>query len=148
MVELAAERHAPYATGLFGMRLRPMTLRRLAVFRANRRGFASFIIFMALFVASLFAEFIANDRPLLVSYDGSLHTPVLHDYPETTFGGTFETNTNYRDPYVRKLIESKGWIVWPLIPYSYDTVVDNLPGPAPTAPDGVNWLGTDDQARD
>ena len=148
MTELAAERSAPFATSLLGIRLRPLTVRRFAAFRANRRGFASFIIFLALFVGSLFAEFIANDRPLLVSYDGGLYMPVLHDYPETTFGGTFETATNYRDPFVRQLIQANGWMIWPIIPYSYNTVVDNLAGPAPTAPDGVNWLGTDDQARD
>jgi microcin C transport system permease protein len=148
MVNLAADRVRPESPRLLGVKLRPITLRRLAAFHANRRGYYSLIIFLALFVGSLFAEFIANDRPLLVSYRGALFMPVLRDYPETAFGGTFETATSYRDPYVRRLIEDNGWIVWPPIPYSYNTVVGNLPGPAPTPPDGVNWLGTDDQARD
>ena len=131
-----------------GFRLRPLTARRWSAFRASQRGYWSLIIFMLLFVFSLFAEFIANDRPLLVRYEGSLYFPVVRDYPETSFGGTFATNADYSDPYVRGLIEAKGWMIWPLVPYSYDTVVSNLTGPAPTAPDGRNWLGTDDQARD
>ena len=101
-----------------------------------------------LFVVSLFAEFIANDRPLLVRFDGHFYVPVLLDYPETTFGGDFETVADYKDPYVAGLIKAKGWMIWPLIPYSYDTAVLDLPGPAPTPPDRHHWLGTDDQARD
>ena len=129
-------------------KLSPINARRLANFRANARGFWSFWIFLVFFVLSLFAEFIANDRPLLVSYDGRLYAPVLHDYAETTFGGTFPTETDYRDPEVVKLIAAKGWMIWPLIPYSYDTVVYGLPGPAPSPPTARDWLGTDDQARD
>ena len=129
-------------------RLSPINARRLANFRANARGFWSFWIFLVFFVLSLFAEFIANDRPLLVSYDGRLYAPILRDYAETTFGGTFPTETDYRDPEVRKLIAAKGWMIWPLIPYSYSTVVYGLPGPAPSPPTARDWLGTDDQARD
>jgi microcin C transport system permease protein len=138
----------PGVSRLFGMRVRPLTLRRWLVFRNRARSFWSLIIFLALFTISLFAELIANDQPILVYYDGSLYAPVFKTYPETTFGGTFTTEANYRDPYVQQLIEAKGWALWPPIPFSYNTVIANLPGPAPTPPDGINWLGTDDQARD
>lgn len=139
---------AAAAEKFFGMRLRPLTVRRWEAFRANRRGYFSALFFSFLFVLSLFAEIIANDRPLLVEYDGKYFFPVFKDYAETEFGGSFATNANYHDPYVQKLIEDKGWMIWPLIPFRYDTVIDNLPGPAPTPPDSINWLGTDDQARD
>jgi ABC-type microcin C transport system duplicated ATPase subunit YejF/ABC-type microcin C transport system permease subunit YejE len=130
------------------LRLTPINVRRLANFRANARGFWSLWIFLVLFVLSLFAEFVANDRPLVVWYDGNLYAPVLRDYPETTFGGVFPTETDYRDSAVRTLIAANGWMVWPLIPFSYNTVVYDLPGPAPSPPSAQNWLGTDDQARD
>ena len=130
------------------MRLDPLTRRRLSVFRQNRRGFWSLILFGALFVFSLFAELIANDRPLLVSYDGALFVPVAVAYPETRFGGFFETEADYRDPEVKALIEDKGWMLWPPIPFSYRTVDRELGQPAPSAPDGRHWLGTDDQGRD
>jgi microcin C transport system permease protein len=133
---------------LFGFKVTPLTLRRWQVFKANRRGYVSTFIFLALFILSLFAELIANDRPILVVYDGDFYVPVVKDYPETTFGGTFATTANYSDPYVKQLIADKGWALWPPIPFDYRTAVANLPGPAPTPPDGVNWLGTDDNARD
>lgn len=131
-----------------GFRRSGLAARRWANFKANRRGFVSLLIFLALFAVSLAAELIANDRPLLVRYDGQLYVPVLVAYPETTFGGFFETEADYADPAVRELIEEKGWIAWPPIPYRYDTVVRDLPGPAPSPPTWQNWLGTDDQARD
>jgi microcin C transport system permease protein len=130
-----------------GRPITPLTRRRIDNFRANRRGFWSLWIFLALFGTTLFAEFFANDRPLLVSYAGSLYMPVLHDYPETTFGGDFPSETDYRDPAVIKLISEKGWIVWPLIPFSYRTITD-APGPFPARPSSTDWLGTDDQGRD
>jgi len=133
---------------VLGFRVTPLTKRRFAAFRANRRGFWSLWLFVGLFVASLFADFIANDKPLLVRFDGHFYCPVLVDYPETTFGGDFETATDYKDPYVVGLIEAKGWMIWPLIPFSYDSAVLDLSAPAPTPPDRRNWLGTDDQARD
>jgi len=128
--------------------LSPINQRRLALFNDNRRGVWSLYIFAALFFFTLVAEFVANDRPLLVSFKGHLYFPVLVDYPETAFGGDFETNADYHDPFVAKLIDDSGWMVWPLVPYSYDTVVKNLDKPAPSAPSAQNWLGTDDQARD
>jgi microcin C transport system permease protein len=101
-----------------------------------------------LVLVSLPAEFIANDQPLMVRYDGKLFFPFIREYPETAFGGEFETATDYRDPYVVDLINEKGSIVWPLIPYSYNTIITDLPGPAPSPPSTKNWIGTDDQARD
>jgi microcin C transport system permease protein len=131
-----------------GLRLTPLTRRRLANFRANKRGFWSLWIFLALFVLSLGAEFIANDRPLVVAYDGHFYFPVFADYPEKTFGGEFPTAADYRDPYLSQQIHEHGWAVWPLIPFGYQTINYNLPSPAPSPPDAVNWLGTDDQGRD
>jgi microcin C transport system permease protein len=126
----------------------PLTRRRLEAFRANRRGFWSLWIFLALFIVSLGAELIANDKPALVYYDGELYTPMWNAYPETAFGGEFETEADYRDPYVRKLIAGNGWMLAPLIPYHHRTVAWDLPQPAPSPPDRQHWLGTDDQARD
>jgi microcin C transport system permease protein len=133
---------------LFGLAVTPLTQRRWRNFRANRRGFVSFWIFLVLFAICIPAEFIANDKPLLVRFDGNWYFPIFRSYPETTFGGEFETEAEYRDPYVIDLINAKGSITWPLIPYSYRTVITDLPGPAPSPPSGQNWLGTDDQARD
>ena len=147
----------------------PINRRRWRNFRGNRRGFWSLVVFLVLFVVSLFAEFIANDKPFVVSYDGQLYVPAFAAYPETTFGGDFETEADYRDPYLQNLIAEKGgWMIWPPIRYSYDTINLNLPVPAPAPPtwmlsaeqcekagakpdcSGIewNWLGTDDQGRD
>jgi microcin C transport system permease protein len=133
---------------VLGFRVTPLTQRRFANFRANRRGFWSLWIFLVLFGASLFAEFIANDRPLLVVYDGGLYFPVFTDYPETIFGGDLPIAADYRDPVVAQRILAKGWMAWPLIPFSYATINYALPSPAPSPPSAVNWLGTDDQGRD
>lgn len=153
----------------------PLAARRLRNFRANRRAFWSLILFSVLFVLSLFAELIANDRPIVVSYRGGLYFPVYKFYPETTFGGDFRTEAIYKDPSVECLIVTggreecwddpeatereaqdtgmvggaaveKGWLLWPPIPYSYRTI--NNVGAAPSAPDARHWLGTDDTARD
>jgi len=128
--------------------LKPVDHRRLAAFRANRRGVWSLWLFLLLFGISLFAEFIANDRPILVSFRGGLYLPVFQDYPETTFGGDFATFADYRDPTLRQLIEAEGWMVWPLIHFDYRAINYNLPVPAPAPPSAENWLGTDDQGRD
>jgi microcin C transport system permease protein len=151
--------------------LSPLNRRRLENFKANRRGYWSFWIFMVLFVLSLFAEFIANDRPLLVSYKGDVLYPVLVDYPEEMFGG-FLAVTDYRDPIIQDEIQANGWMLWPPIRYSYRTVNNEIPEAAPAKPSWMytaeercarymtgaddpnctignwNWLGTDDQARD
>ncbi len=127
----------------------PLAKKRIQYFKANKRGYISLLIFSVLFIVTLFAEFIANDKPLLIKYDDQYYMPVFKMYPETTFGGDFETETAYRDPFVQDLIkEKKGWIIWPLISYSYNTINYDLPSPAPSSPTAENWLGTDDQGRD
>jgi microcin C transport system permease protein len=131
------------------MNLTPITRRRLAIFRANRRGYVSLWVFGTLFVLSLFAELIANDRPLLIRFDGHWYVPVLADYSEDTFGPDFlPTDADYSDPDVVNAIQAKGWMIWPVIPYAYNSVVKNLPVPAPAPPSWSNPLGTDDLARD
>ncbi|MVO15206.1 ABC transporter permease [Parasedimentitalea huanghaiensis] len=157
------------------MAMSPLNQRRWRNFRRNGRAFWSLIIFSVLFGLTLFAEFIANDKPILVSYRGEIFAPVFNFYPETAFGGDFQTEAIYRDPEVECLIVSggiqdcfddpegiieeigagsyqaegfdKGWTLWPLIPYSYNTTVDR-PGAAPLPPNSQNWLGTDDTKRD
>ena len=133
---------------VLGIRITPLDRRRMRNFRANKRGFWSLWIFLVIFAVTLPAEFIANDKPLLVKFDGAYYTPVVTAYPETLFGGDFETEADYRDSFVRDLIAAKGWMIWPLIPYGNRTVVYDLPAPAPAPPSAQNWLGTDDQARD
>ncbi|MAZ02096.1 MAG: ABC transporter permease [Sneathiella sp.] len=130
------------------MQLSAINQRRLKNFKANRRGYWSMILFVLLFVISLFAEVIANDKPLVVSYKDQLYFPFLVAYPETAFGGDFETEADYRDPFVADLINQDGWQIWPLIRYSYSTINYDLRTPAPSPPDTENWLGTDDQGRD
>ncbi|CUK11130.1 Inner membrane ABC transporter permease protein YejE [Ruegeria denitrificans] len=157
------------------MALSPLNQRRWRNFRRNGRAFWSLIIFSVLFGLSLFAEFIANDKPILVKYRGEFYTPIFNFYAETKFGGDFQTEAIYRDPEVQCLIDSggleecfddpegiideikagtfqaegyeKGWALWPLIPYSFNTSVDR-PGAAPLPPNGQNLLGTDDTKRD
>jgi microcin C transport system permease protein len=157
------------------VRLTPLNRRRLANFRHNKRGFWSLWIFLVFFVLSLFAEFIANDRPILVYYKGEYLFPVVHDYPEQTFGG-FLARTDYRDPFIADEINAHGYMIWPPIHFSYQTIERALPTPAPSPPTWMltkeqcqkaaarvlppgqpnhgcadiewNWLGTDDQGRD
>lgn len=144
----SADQTAPATPRFLGMKISPITRRRLHNFRANRRGFWSMWIFLGLFAVYLAAEFVANDKPLLIRYDGDYYFPVFVSYPETAFGGEFETEAEYRDPFVEDLILERGWMVWPLIRYSYDTINYDLPVPAPAPPSAENWLGTDDQGRD
>ncbi|MDF3349577.1 ABC transporter permease [Sulfitobacter sp. KE34] len=157
------------------MALSPLNQRRWRNFTANRRAYWSLWIFAILFGISLLAEFVANDKPILVSYRGEYYTPIFNFYPETAFGGDFQTEAAYRDPEVQCLIATggldlcfddpegyildaedgevegeaieTGWALWPVIPYSYDTAVDR-PGAAPLPPNGQNWLGTDGTKRD
>ncbi len=131
-----------------GLKISPLTRRRLMNFRSNRRGFWSLWIFLGLFTITLFAEFVANDKPLLVRYDSKFYFPIFYEYPETVFGGFLPTEADYRDPEVAELIQAKGWMVFTIVPYSYDTINYNLPVPAPAPPSRDNWLGTDDQGRD
>lgn len=130
------------------MTMSPIMQRRLQQFKRNRRGWYAFWIFMLLFILSLGAELIANDKPIVLQYDGGYYFPVFQSYPETAFGGEFETEAVYRDPFVQDLINEKGWMIWPPIRFSYQTINYDLDGTAPTAPSRDNWLGTDDQARD
>lgn len=130
------------------MTLSPIARRRLKQFQRNRRGWYSFWLFMFLFTLSLGAELIANDKPIVLQYDGGYYFPIFKSYAETTFGGEFETEAVYRDPFVQDLINEKGWMIWPPVRFSYQTINYDLEGTAPTAPSAENWLGTDDQARD
>lgn len=127
-----------------------ITKRKWHRFTRHKRGFIATIIFVLCFLFSMSAEFVANDKPILVQYRGDFYFPVLVKYPETAFGGDFETEADYRDPYVIGLIKEQGngQMVWPLIRYSYQTINYDLPVPAPSPPDSNNWLGTDDQGRD
>lgn len=129
-------------------RTNPLNEARWLRFKANKRGFWSMWIFGLLFIVSLFAELIANDKPLLVEFDSQWYFPIATQYAETEFGGEFETEADYTDPYVIELIEEKGYIVWPLIRFSYDTINFNIGGAVPSPPDNINWLGTDDKGRD
>ncbi|KQP42438.1 peptide ABC transporter permease [Methylobacterium sp. Leaf104] len=155
----------PVALPPTGRGLSPLNRRRLANFRRNRLGYWSFLLFTGLFVTSLFAEFIANDRPLVVSYKGEILFPVVVDYPDEKFGG-FYARPNYRSAETRKEIADNGWAIWPPIPYSYDTIIDGLPTPSPSPPTWMlteaqcqnvgkpcaelekHWLGTDNTTRD
>jgi len=128
--------------------LSPLNNRRLQNFTLNKRGYYSFWIFLILFLISLFADFIANEKPLLIKYNSNYYYPIFQSYPETTFAGDFETEADYRDPFVKKLINSSGWMIMPPIPYSYNTIIRDIEVPAPSPPNYKNWLGTDDQARD
>ncbi len=127
----------------------PLNQRRFAIFRSHRRGWWSLWIFLILFFVCAAAELVANDRPLLIRYDGHWFSPVLHDYSEDAFGPDFlPIEADYTDPDLAHAIDAKGWMIWPAIPFSYDTVVKNLAKPSPTPPSWRNLLGTDDQARD
>ena len=153
------------------LRISPLNKRRWQLFRQNRRGYWSFWLFAVLFLISIFAPFIANDRPILVSYKGEWLYPTFVDYPESKFGG-FLARTDFRDPVNQDEIQANGWMIWPPIRYSYNTVNNELPMPAPSTPafeltreqacvkypagvndpncvfGNLNWLGTDDQGRD
>lgn len=131
------------------MKLTPIQQRRWQSFRRNGRAFWSLWIFSLLFLLSLGAELIANDRPLLITTPEQNFFPVFNEYSELAFGGDFDAPADYRDPYVQELIEARGGqIYWPLIRFSYDTINFDLDQPAPSPPSDVNWLGTDDQGRD
>ena len=170
--DIAASLLMPASQGP-AFRLSPINQRRLANFKANKRGYWSFWIFLFFFVLSLFSELVANDRPLLVVYKGEILLPILHDYPEEKFGG-FLAQTDYRDKVIANEIDDHGFMIWPPVRYSYQTINRQLPVPAPSPPTWMlseaqcraavlryyhkpggncrdiewNWLGTDDQGRD
>lgn len=129
-------------------KLSPINQRRLGVFKTNKRGWYSLWIFVLLFFVTLFAEFVANDKPLIIKFQGNYYFPVIATYSEAEFGGEFETEADYKDQYVVDLINADGYIIHPPIPFNYSTINYNLPTPAPSSPDGANLLGTDDQGRD
>ena len=127
----------------------PLTRRRWVAFRRNKRGFVSLCLFGALFTSTLFAEFIANDKPLVVEYQGRLYFPIFEQYAEVEFGGVFEVEADYREAAVRELVDSAGGsMIWPPIRFSHDTVDYDLPGPAPYPPSREHLLGTDNFGRD
>ncbi len=130
------------------MTLSPLNQRRWQNFKAHKRGYWSLWIFLALFILTLGSEMLANDKPVLVIYKGAPYFPVFRDYPETTFGGEFETHADYRDSFVQELINKDGWMLWPPIRFNHQTINYNLSVPAPAPPSAENWLGTDDQGRD
>jgi microcin C transport system permease protein len=162
-VPSAKTQRRPFLSGI--------NLRRWQLFKANSRGFVSAWVFLVLFVLSLFADFLTNDRPLLVSYKGEYYYPIVTDYPESVFGG-FLAQTDFRDPFIQDEIAANGWMIWPPVRYNYRTVNNELPRPAPSPPafllskdelcakyaqgvndpncvaGNMNWLGTDDQGRD
>ena len=121
----------------------PLGARRLANFRANKRGYYSLWIFSALFLVSLGAEFVANDKPIVFAKGGELYFPVWFTYTETELGGQIATEANYRDPYVIEMIESDGWAIWPPIRFSHRTIDWELGSSAPSGPDARHLLGTD-----
>lgn len=126
----------------------PLMQARLQRFKHHKLGWISFILFSLIFIASLGAELIANDKPLFVRYQQHDYFPMLHSYPETTFGGVFETEADYKDPAVQRLINAQGWMVWPMVRYAAQTPNLELSIPVPSKPTTENWLGTDDQGRD
>ena len=129
-------------------RFSPLTQRRIEAFKRNRRGFWALWLFLAVFFVTLFAELVANDRPIMISYQGHLYFPVVKDYPEVTFGGDFLTYTDYRDPYIAQRIAENGWALWPPIHHDYQSISFDVTRPHPAPPSAENWLGTDDQGRD
>ncbi len=130
------------------MALNQINRRRLETFKRNRRGYWSFWIFTVLFILTLGAELVANDKPIVAQYNDKLHFPIFKVYPEIIFGGEFETEADYTDPYIQDLINENGRMIWPPIRFAYDTVDFDLESSPPTAPTKRHWLGTDDQGRD
>jgi microcin C transport system permease protein len=130
------------------LNLSPLTRRRLNNFKSNKRAFISFWILAAIFVLSLGADVIANDKPLIVVYQGRPYFPLFASFPEKTFGGEFDTTADYRDPYVAAQIKKDGWMLMPLIPFRFNTINTRLSVPTPAPPSTENVLGTDDKGQD
>lgn len=125
-----------------------MMERRLGAFKKNKRAYYSFWIFMAVFVLSLFSELIANDKPLIIKYNDEFRYPILQEYTDLDFGGDFPTPADYKDKYTQQHINNNGWMIWPLLPFSFNTVDYELDKPTPSGPSEIHWLGTDDEGRD
>ncbi len=132
---------------MFG-KLSPLTLRRIKAFRKNGRAFWSLAVFLTILILTFFSELIANDKPLIIKYNGEFLFPQASVYTDEFFGGDFPTEADYKDPFIRQKIEADGWMLMPLIPFSYNTVDYDLNVPTPTAPSSKHWLGTDDEGRD
>jgi len=131
------------------IKLSPVAKRRINNFVSNRRAYISLWIFLTLFLISLIAEIIANDKPIIIRYHGRYYFPIFKYYPETEFGGDFDSEADYHDPYILDNIKnSSGWMIWPIIPYKFDTIDYELTVPAPAPPSSQHWLGTDDQGHD
>lgn len=122
--------------------------RRFHTFKSNKRAYISLLLILVVFFLSLFSEFIANDRPILLSYKGTFYYPIFSTYPESTFGEELQVEADYRDERIASKIRADGWMIWPIVKFKYDTKVNNLDGPPPTKPTWQNPMGTDDQGRD
>ncbi len=132
---------------IFG-NLSPITQRRIYAFKKNKRAFGSLVIFIAVFLLSLCSELISNDKPLILRYKNSFYFPAFVEYSDLNFGGDFPTPADYKDPYLSRNIRENGWMLFPLIPFSFNTVDYELDVPAPAAPSKNHWLGTDEEGRD
>lgn len=126
----------------------PVWKTRIKAFKKNKRAFWAFLLFMCIFMLSLFSEFLANDKPLIIQYKGKVYFPIFRDYTDEFFGGDFPTPADYKDPIIVSNIKDNGWMIMPLIPFSYNTVDYEIDMPAPSSPDKIHWLGTDDEGRD
>jgi len=123
-------------------------VRRFNNFKSNKRAYISLYIFLSLFIISLLAEVVANDKPLLIRFNAKFYFPLFRNYVETDFGGDLELEVDYHDPYIHDRIAENGWMLWPIIPYKFDTIDYALDVPAPAPPSRAHWLGTDDQGHD
>ncbi len=121
---------------------------QIAAFKKNKRALISFCIFLILFVISLFSEFIANDKPYVLKYQDNYYFPIFKTYTDKDFGGDFPTPADYKDPYIVRNINQNGWMIMPIIPFSFNTVDYEINVPTPSAPNQTHWLGTDDEGRD
>lgn len=128
--------------------MNPIFIRKINAFKHNKRAVVAFFLFAAVFFISLFAELIANDRPLIVYYKNELYFPIIKEYSDDFFGGDFPTPADYKDPLIVQNINDNGWMLMPIVPFSYNTVDYEIEAPAPTEPDKIHWLGTDDEGRD
>ena len=118
------------------------------LFRQNKRAYWSAIVFLSLLLISMLSEFIANDKPLVMSYNNQLYFPIFKTYTDLDFGGDFPTSADYKDEFIINNINKNGWMIMPIIPFSFNTVDFKLKTPTPSAPDRTHWLGTDDEGRD